>query len=298
MKPIQFRWIEAFRAVAVTGSTVRAAQLLSVDQSAVSRRVAALETQLGVRLFERVNRRLVLTAAGQVLVQEAETATEALARFRRRAAALRQSTAGHVHIVTSSTLARGLLPPALARFREGFPDTTIEVEVVSRIELEARVGRQDFDLCAIALPFSYPGEHMIGLGVFEGVSVLPRGHRLAGREVVALAALAKERLVGLTPGAIGRSRVEDLFEENGLVYQPAIETTAAALNEMVGVGLGVAISDPFTAQALASESLVVRRLRPTLHYEFALLEPLARPRTALVAALIEAIREHAGVGGR
>ena len=292
MKPIQFRWIEAFRAVAVSGSTVDAAQLLGADQSAVSRRVATLEAQLGVQLFERVNRRLVLTPAGVELVQEAEATCEALERFRRRAAGLRQETAGHLHIVTSSTLARGLLPPAMRLFRDEFPDVTIEVEVVSRGELESRIERQRFDLSAIALPFSYPAAQMVRLGAFEGVCLMPEGHRLAGRDRVELEDLGGETLVGLPPGAIGRTRIEDLFERNGLTYEPAIETTAAALNEVVGAGLGVAISDPFTAQVLATNKLVVRVLQPTVSYEFAVLLPLARPRSAFAEAFVAALKAH------
>jgi DNA-binding transcriptional LysR family regulator len=100
MKSIQFRWIEAFRVVAMTGSTVDGAQLLGVDQSAISRRVAALETQLGVKLFERINRRLILTAAGTELLVEAEAAVEALERFRRRGIGLRTPMSGHLHVVT------------------------------------------------------------------------------------------------------------------------------------------------------------------------------------------------------
>lgn len=292
MKSIQFRWIEAFRAVAVSGSTVHAAQLLGADQSAISRRVATLETQVGVRLFERVNRRLVLTPAGVELLQEAEATCEALERFRRRAAGLRQKTAGHLHIVTSSTLARGLLPPAMRLFRYDFPDVTIEVEVVSRRELESRVERQSFDLSAVALPFNYPAAQMVRLGAFEGVCIVPQGHRLTRRDRVGLDDLAAETLVGLPPGSIARARVEELFERNGLTYEPAIETTAAALNEVVGAGLGVAISDPFTPQVLAAENLALRPLQPTVSYEFAVLLPLARPRSTFGEAFIAALQAH------
>ena len=298
MKSIQYRWIEAFRAVAATGSTVDAAHLLGADQSAVSRRVAALESQLGLRVFERVSRRLVLTAAGAELVAEAEAAVEALERFRRRGLALSRPASGHLHIVTSSTLARGLLPPALKLFGDAFPDATIEVEVVSRGELEARIERQNFDLAAIALPFSYPAGHTVQLGAFDGVAVLPRGHGLAERETVRLEELAQETLVGLPPGAIGRARIEDLFQRNGLAYSPRIETTAAALNEMVGAGLGVAISDPFTAEVLETQSLEVRRLSPTVAYEFAVLLPLARPRSAFTEAFIAALEARVGRGDR
>jgi molybdenum-dependent DNA-binding transcriptional regulator ModE len=83
MRPIEFRWIEVFRAVALSGSTTGAAELLNLDQSAVSRHISALEGQLRVLLVDRNQRKLQLTQEGKILLEEACNTLEGLDLFRR-----------------------------------------------------------------------------------------------------------------------------------------------------------------------------------------------------------------------
>lgn len=291
MKPIQFRWIEAFRAVALTGSTTEAAQILRVDQSAVSRHISALEGQLGLTLFERRPRSLKLTVEGASLVPEAEAAIDALKRFQARAGELSKLTGGHLHIITSATLARGLFPAVLSIFRARASDVTIHVEVVARTELDKKIDAQQFDLCAIAQPFAYPAEHTLGLGKFSGVCLVPKEHALALRTVISLADLAGEPLVGLSVGTVGRARIDDLFRRAEMRYQPCVETTAVALTECVAAGLGLAITDPFSARAADRGLVVAKPLTPTIDYEFGLLFPLNRGKSALVNNFAEVICE-------
>jgi DNA-binding transcriptional LysR family regulator len=72
MKQPPFRWIETFRVIAGAGSMTDAAKILGVDQSAMSRHIASLESQLGISLFDRSKRRLRLTAEGKLLLAEAD----------------------------------------------------------------------------------------------------------------------------------------------------------------------------------------------------------------------------------
>jgi DNA-binding transcriptional LysR family regulator len=90
MKQPPFRWIETFRVIAGAGSMTDAAKILGVDQSAMSRHIASLESQLGISLFDRSKRRLRLTAEGKLLLAEADSAAEALNRFVRKANQIRQ----------------------------------------------------------------------------------------------------------------------------------------------------------------------------------------------------------------
>lgn len=287
MKPIQYRWIEAFRAVARTGSTIAAAEMMSMDQSAVSRHVSALEGQIGVRLFDRHRRRMMLSAAGAELLPEAEAAIAALDRFRQRANSLAQLTAGHLRIATTASLARGLLPMVIAAFREAAPDVTLDVVVAARAELEKTVDRQQFDLAAVAMPFAYPAASTMLLGGFSGVCVMPAGHRLASRRIVPVKALAGTALVGLPDATIGRRRIEAIFAAEGLPYRPQVETTAVALNELVAAGLGIAVTDPFSARSADGDRTVIRPLKPAIMYEYAFLTPIDGPRSPLAETFME-----------
>jgi DNA-binding transcriptional LysR family regulator len=290
MKSIQFRWIEAFRAVASTGSTIDAAQLLGLDQSAVSRHIASLEGQLGVQLFDRRQRSLKLSDVGEQLLPEAEGAISALVRFQRKAHAIGLGESGLLHVVTSATLARGLLPKAIGAFSEEASDVTVHVEVVSRVELERKIESQEFDVCATALPIRYPTEHMVHLGKFSGVCLLPRRHHLARADIIRLQDLRKEKMIGLPLGTVGRMRIDELFNSAGLRFQPTVETTAVALNELVATGSGIAITDPLTARAASTQETIAKPLVPTINYEFALLFPISRSHSPAAASFAQILQ--------
>ena len=158
MTTIHFSWIAAFHAVALSGTTSGAAELLGIGQPAVSRHVAALERRLGLQLFERRPRGLRLTTEGQQLLGEAKTTIDGLTRFVRVAGELRMMQRGHLSVIASAPIARGLLPQAIRSFRDAHPDITIVLDTVPRRELSGRLDGQQFDLGFVALPCDYPDE--------------------------------------------------------------------------------------------------------------------------------------------
>ena len=294
MKQLPFRWIETFRVIASTGSMTDAAKILGLDQSAMSRHISSLEGHIGIELFDRNKRRLRLTAAGKLMIPEADSAAAAINRFVSKAAELNQLSEGHLQVITSATLARGLMPNALSAFKSQANGVTVNIEVLSRVELEKRIEGQQFDLCAVALPFTYPAEHQVHIGKFSGVCILNKAHKLAKKQKIKLTELQGETFVGLPRGTIGRMRIDQLFRDVGIDYKPQFETTAVGLNEFVEKGIGIAIADPFTVRSDSTGNVLVRQLEPTIQYEFAFLFPTNRPRTSLASLfVIEATKKQA-----
>lgn len=288
MQSIQFRWIQAFRAVALTGTTTGAAKMLNVGQSAISKHLAALEGRLGVTLFDRTRRGLQLTNEGQALFAEADTALEGVQRFRRIAEDLRQARRGHIHIVAAANLARGLLPEALAAFRQKSPASTISIDVIARREARARIEGQHFDLALLALPFDYPPEASIAIGDFPGVCILPVDHTLAKKKALQIKDLSDIGLISLPKGTVGRMHIDQLFESQGMEPAPAIEASSA-IAELVAAGLGAAIVDPFTARAARSDRIVVRQIFGNVLYRYAVLRPVNRSPSILSNELAKTI---------
>ena len=208
MTHIRYPWIEAFHAVALSGSTVGAAELLGVGQPAVSRHVASLERRLGLKLFERDARSLRLTLEGEQLLAEAHTMMDGMARFVRAADELKHMRRGHVSVVASSPIARGLLPPAMRTFRDEHPGITLTLDTVPRRELARRLEGQHFDLGFVALPCDYPDEGLVPISGFSGMCIVPPDHELATAETVYLEQLTSQPLIGLPGSAVWRKRVE------------------------------------------------------------------------------------------
>ncbi|MCS2170515.1 LysR family transcriptional regulator [Scandinavium sp. TWS1a] len=122
---ITLRQLEVFAEVLKSGSTTQASQMLSLSQSAVSAALTDLEGQLGVQLFDRVGKRLVVNEHGRLLYPRAlatlEQATEIEQLFR--------EDNGAIRVFASSTIGNYILPEIIARYRRDFPSLPLELSV-------------------------------------------------------------------------------------------------------------------------------------------------------------------------
>ena len=122
---ITLRQLEVFAEVLKSGSTTQASQRLALSQSAVSAALTDLEGQLGVQLFDRVGKRLVVNEHGRLLYPRAlallEQATEIEQLFREENGAIR--------VYASSTIGNYIMPEVIARYRRDFPELPLELSV-------------------------------------------------------------------------------------------------------------------------------------------------------------------------
>lgn len=134
------------------GSFSGAARALSVEQSTISRRVAALEAQLGAPLFERTARGLLPTPLAQSLYPMIKAAQEQLEHATALAQGLQRAPSGRVRLTMTETIAAMLIAPNLATLRQELPHISLELHTGTRA-LELR--RREAD---IALRFFEPHE--------------------------------------------------------------------------------------------------------------------------------------------
>ncbi|WP_284960352.1 DNA-binding transcriptional regulator YeiE [Citrobacter portucalensis] len=122
---ITLRQLEVFAEVLKSGSTTQASVMLALSQSAVSAALTDLEGQLGVQLFDRVGKRLVVNENGRLLYPRAlallEQTTEIEQLFR--------EDNGAIRVYASSTIGNYILPAMIARYRQDFPDLPLELSV-------------------------------------------------------------------------------------------------------------------------------------------------------------------------
>lgn len=128
-RTVRFDWnrARAFLVTAEEGSLSAAAKALGMSQPTLGRQVDALESELGVTLFERVGRRLSLTEAGAELLEHARAMGEAASRVSLAASGQSQAAQGLVTISAGEATAAHLLPPVLTRLREQAPGITVDV---------------------------------------------------------------------------------------------------------------------------------------------------------------------------
>ncbi|CAI2467903.1 MULTISPECIES: DNA-binding transcriptional regulator YeiE [Serratia] len=149
---ITLRQLEVFTEVLKSGSTTQASVVLALSQSAVSAALADLEGQLGVQLFDRVGKRLVINEHGRLLYPKAlallEQAGEIEQLFRHDGGALR--------IAASSTIGNYMLPEMIARYRQDFPATPLELNVGNSQDVIGAVADFRVDLGLIEGPCHMP----------------------------------------------------------------------------------------------------------------------------------------------
>ncbi len=130
--PLDWNRIRAFLATAETGSLSAAARALGLTQPTLGRQIAALERELGVVLFERAGRGLVLTPTARDLLEHVRAMGEAAGRMALTATGRSQVIEGPIRITASEVYAAHILPPIIAGLRAAHPGITVEIIATNR----------------------------------------------------------------------------------------------------------------------------------------------------------------------
>ena len=182
--------------IAERGSFRGAARELGVGHASVSRRLRELEESLGVSLFERSQRGLVLTAAGAGFIQEAREAFQHLQHATRMAAEAGRGGTGHLSIGIQPSMGAGFLRKLLQVYSERHPDVRIEVvEGQPPAEQISLVQGRRLDVVFVGNTARPAGCDVVPLWKERLFVVLPSGHRLRDRTAIGWAALQNERFI-------------------------------------------------------------------------------------------------------
>ncbi|MFK3834035.1 LysR family transcriptional regulator [Microbacterium sp. NPDC087868] len=233
--------------VAATRSFTRAAERCFVTQSALSHQIAALERELGQRLFIRSSRGVRMTEAGEAFLPPARSALASAQQAIDVVAAEPDQLDGTVRIGIIPTVVAVRVPRLLASFRAAHPAVRVELEMGNSDDLVAKIRRGDLDVALLGLQ---PGAEPRGVGYREiavdhHVAVLPRAHRLAARTRLRLGDLAEDVFVDFPAGTSGRAQSDVAFRAAGVDRDVAFEVdTAGVMLGLVAEGLAVALLTP------------------------------------------------------
>ncbi len=264
---MDLRQLEYMTAIADMRSFTHGAERCQVAQSALSRQIAQLESELGARLFDRNSRGVRLTEAGSVFAAAARRVLAEAARARAEVDNVVGIRRGHIRIGTTQTASRCLgLAALLGRFRSKYPDVTMAVSTGPRQELLDGLAPAELDL-VLASDGEPAGD---GIEVRELlpaeplVAVVSRDHLIARSDQVSLPELVRAGpFVVFRAGTELRRRVDVAFESAGLTGTVAFEL--GQLTEMITfavAGLGTAIVPrAFTTELPAPARKTVHILR-------------------------------------
>jgi DNA-binding transcriptional LysR family regulator len=244
---MELRHLRYFVAVAEELHFGRAAKRLHMSQPPLSLQIRALEDELGTRLFERTNRRVVLTKAGSAFLEEAHAILESVAAASRRAAEVARGASGHLSIGFTGSAPFSTMPSLLTRFCRAWPDVSLALEQMTTMaQLEAlSAGSLDVGF-AYPAPAELPPRGLVGRPADRQplLVALSSGHRLAASRKVEIAALRNEPFI-LPPRRVGSGlydKIQTLCFRAGFAPRVVMEAhEISTIMTLAAVGIGVSL---------------------------------------------------------
>jgi DNA-binding transcriptional LysR family regulator len=270
---LDLRSLELVRAVAESGSFARAALRLHYTQPAVSQRIAALERELGVELFERTSRGVVPTEAGRILFEHAQRIVPAVEGARADMAAVTADGEPHLRLGSFPTATAGPVGEAVEEFTRAQPDVDVQLVSGEPFELLPELVARRLDLAVV---FRYPGlpaaidfdgtasvedgdVELVPLGEDPLQVALPPGHSLARRSRIRCRDLLEERIIPMPPIMPAFPGVEDRLGFSPR-FVPVRTADYSVVERLVAAGLGLALVPRLALNGLAGLGITVRPL--------------------------------------
>lgn len=235
--------LKYFRVAAELQHVTRAAEKLFVSQSAISRAITQLEEELGVQLFNRQGRAIVLTRYGQHFLDQVIRVQNVLESAKQTLSEETGTEAGTVSLGFLPSLGLELVPRLLKEYRRKHPRIQFTLIQRSAQALLGQLNDGSIDLC-LSVPgmFDPRGVRWTSLHKEELVIVLPQAHPFATRRSVRLKELSQETFLSLTPGNTLNTIFEKACMEAQFTPKIAFEgMDLGTLRGMIAAGLGIGV---------------------------------------------------------
>jgi len=214
---MEIRQLRAFAAIAETRTFTAAAQRVHVTQAAISMQIRQLEREVGVPLFVRTPRRVVLTEAGERLLERAQLILREHDAALAELAELAGAEHGRIRLGSASGMVSAeTLPSILKRMRRLYPQAEVSVTSGTSEELVRRILAGELDVAFVSLPVEARNIDTELLSSDQLVAVASPRHPLAGQRVISAFALAQEKLILGERGGNTRRLIDEFFAEAGL----------------------------------------------------------------------------------
>ncbi|MGH8444347.1 MAG: LysR family transcriptional regulator [Solimonas sp.] len=234
------QFLAAFVEIADCGSFTQAAETLHLSQPAISKRITALEQQIGHALFDRVGRRVTLTDAGRTLLPYARKTLQDIEDGRRALSNLHEEIGGRLSIGTSHHIGLHRLPPVLRAYTLQFPSVDLDIHFMdSEVACEAVLAGK-LELGIVTLPTT-PLPQLEQQLVWPDplVVVVAAQHPLAGRRDVRLRELAEHPAVLPDEATYTHRIVTAELQRQGIAPRVRLATNyLETLKMLAGIGLG------------------------------------------------------------
>lgn len=297
----KLRQMEVFRAVMLTGTVSGAARMLYVSQPAVSKLLTHTETNLGLKLFDRIGGKLVPTTAAKTLFEQVQQVYDAALKVDSLVENLVATTVTEISISSSPSLGLSLMPKVIEHYQQSNPSTRVHFHTTLTRDVPLEILSGKIDFAVTVLPLDNPNLTIEKLATGRMVCALPQHHPLTAKTAISLADLADQRTVFYPPSIPFGRLILSTLEAHGLHIVPQIDVPRAELAcAMARRGLGVAIVDEFSVAGDIWVGIEVRPIVEEISFDVNLVFPkfnmLTRPAEEFIAILRQCVASHVQSG--
>ena len=232
--------LTAFLAVAETRSFSLAGERLHLTQPAVSKRIALLESQLNIKLFDRIGRAVTLTEAGTLLIERARHILQDMDDTRLALSNLSGQVSGQLKIATSHHIGLHRLPPILKAFTAEYPQVALDIQFVDSEWAYGAVHRGEIELGIITLASHQLSERLISQEIWSDplVFMASKDHPLAKIKTPSAKDISRYSAVFPGENTFTKRIVTQCFDEMGLELEIMMKSNyLETLKMMVNIGL-------------------------------------------------------------
>jgi len=237
---IKLELYRVFCEVAKQQSLSKAAAVLYMTQPAVSQAIAQLERDLGLRLFTRTSKGVILTNEGKLLYEYANSAINLIKKGEEKLEEWKNLSAGELKIGVGDTISRHYLLPYLEKFHSLYSNIKLKIINKTTLELCALVKSGEIDIAICNLPIEDPALEIMKIMDIHDIFVCGNLYRNKLPQVLSLEQLANLPLILLEPKSNSRLYVEKFFLSKGISIKPEIELGSHdLLLEFARINLGI-----------------------------------------------------------
>ncbi|MGX9132934.1 LysR substrate-binding domain-containing protein [Rummeliibacillus sp. JY-2-4R] len=231
-----------FQTLAKTENITRASELLSLSQSALSRSIARLETEIGVPLFERESRGVKLNRYGRLFLEHATNALLEIDTAKKQINDLVDPLSGTIELAFIQTLGSSYIPELIRLFQLQFPNIKFRLyqDITQKIMNQVETNSIDIGFCSPSS--TYEGISTLTILEEELVLIVPKSHKFSDKKEIDLFEVAQDDFILFKEETALRDVIEELCKQAGfypkVVFEGIDEKTIV---DLVSANFGVAL---------------------------------------------------------
>lgn len=287
---LNLRQIEAFKAVMENGTVSRGAEMLNISQPAMSKLIAHLEMDSGLKLFDRVNGRLAPTGDAMRLLDEVERIFAGVRQVESAVEAIRREGQGQLSVGVMPALAGAFIQRAIGAFRKDRPNVFCSIQSLNSQLIADRLVQRKLDIGLVSARIVNPYVTLEPLIEHPMVCILPRDDVLASKNIIKASDLNNVPFISYNADTFTGHRIAETFKALDVVPNVVVVANiASTICEFVAAGMGISLVHPLMISGF-EHRVCVRPFDPAITFKFQLCRTPDNRNAQLVEAFARQLR--------